>query len=257
MNVDTHFHIFEKNQISASNSRYLVDYSATIENWYRVANSHGITGGVIIQPSFLGFNNSLLLNAIKKDPEHLRGVGVVDPKTTLIELAKLKGLGLRGIRLNFADDPNPLATIKINESLICNAKDLGMHLQIHHDDGLLNQLLTALPKGITLVIDHFGRPKADNEFQISSEGVEHHRDNLWIKLSAPYRSPNINHQSLFEFWLGKVGASRLLWGSDWPHTRFESKESYESQINRFYSLIDSPQLRHQILSENPRSLYWT
>ncbi|NBU52631.1 MAG: amidohydrolase, partial [Chitinophagia bacterium] len=34
-----------------------------------------------------------------------------------------------------------------------------MHVEIHHNDGLLNDLLLQIPVGIQIVIDHFGRPK--------------------------------------------------------------------------------------------------
>ena len=257
MNVDTHFHIFDKNLIEAANSRYLVDYSASIEDWLKEANNQSITGGVIVQPSFLGFDNSLLLHAIKRDPKHLRGVGVVQPKTSRKELLELKKQGIRGIRLNLSDEKNPLNTLQTNQEMISHLKSLEMHLQIHHDDGLLNELLMAIPQGVTLVIDHFGRPKTNNEFEKTNDGIRKHQENLWVKLSAQYRTPNINHQTVFECWLKTLGASKLLWGSDWPHTRYEGSENYESQMNGFLSLTNSPELRHQILSSNPRTLYWS
>ena len=257
MNVDSHFHIFDKNLIESTNSRYLVDYNSSIEDWFKAANDQGITGGVIVQPSFLGVDNSLLLHTIKQDPKHLRGIGVVHPKTSRKELLELSKQGVRGIRLNLSDEKNPLEVLQNNQELISHLKSLELHLQIHHDDGLLNGLLMAIPQGITLVIDHFGRPKTDNEFEKANEGIKKHRENLWVKLSAQYRTPNINHQTVFEYWLKTLGVSRLLWGSDWPHTRFESSETYESQMSKFLSLTKSPELKHQILSNNPRALYWS
>jgi len=257
MNVDTHFHIFDKNLIESTNSRYLVDYSASIEDWFKEANDQGITGGVIVQPSFLGVDNSLLLRIIKQDLKHLRGVGVVHPKTSRKELLELSKAGVCGIRLNLSDEINPLEVLQNNRELIGHLKSLNLHLQIHHDDGLLNELLMAIPQGVTLVIDHFGRPKTNNEFEKSNDGIRKHQENLWIKLSAQYRTPDINHQAIFEYWLKTLGASKLLWGSDWPHTRYESLENYESQMNGFLSLTNSSELRHQILSSNPKTLYWS
>jgi len=257
MNVDTHFHIFDKNLIEGTNSRYLVDYSASIEDWFKAANDQGITGGVIVQPSFLGVDNSLLLRTIKQDPKHLRGVGVAHPKASRKELLELSKQGVRGIRLNLSAEINPLKVVQNNQELISHLKSLNLHLQIHHDDGLLNELLMAIPQGVTLVIDHFGRPKTNNEFEKNNAGIRKHQENLWIKLSAQYRTPDINHQAIFEYWLKTLGASKLLWGSDWPHTRFEGSETYESQMNGFLSLTNSFELRHQILSSNPRALYWS
>ena len=257
MNVDTHFHIFDKNLIGEANSRYSVDYSASIGDWVALANDQGITGGVIVQPSFLGVDNSLLLSTIKQDPKHLRGIAVVNPKSTRKELLELSKQGVRGVRLNLSGDNDPFATLQRNQELISHLKNLGMHLQLHHDDGLLNSLLLAIPQGITLVIDHFGKPKSDSEFEKANDGINKHRDNLWVKLSAQYRTPSINHAVIFDYWMRIIGPTKLLWGSDWPHTRFEGSENYELQMARFMSLTDNPELRQQILSNNPRTLYWS
>ena len=256
MKVDTHFHIFDKNCLIKDHSRYSVDYSASIDDWHQVANDQQITGGVIVQPSFLGYDNSYMLEAIKQNPKYLRGVGVLDPKTSRKELLAFKEQGVCGIRLNLSGDQDPFGTIDKYQNLISLLKSVNMHVQIHHDDGLLNQLLLRIPKGIDIVIDHFGRPKTNDEFDKCNEGINRHQGNLWVKLSAQYRTPQINHQAIFEYWLTKIGVTRLLWGSDWPHTRFEAIETYEAQLKNFYALVNSPEISQQILSSNPEKLYW-
>jgi predicted TIM-barrel fold metal-dependent hydrolase len=257
MNVDTHFHIFEKDSSNKDHSRYSVDYSARIEDWLDQANKQDIAGGVIVQPSFLGFDNSLLIEAIKSNSRLLRGVAVVTPDTTRSDLIALSKQGVRGIRLNFYGDEDPFSTLQRYTELIKLLKGVGMHLQIHHDDGFLNGLLLAIPAGVDIVLDHFGRPKAVDEFENLSAGIDKHRDRLWVKLSAQYRTPNLNHQIVFQYWLNKIGSARLLWGSDWPHTRFEAAESYSTQMNRFQSLCAAPEIKDQILSANPKALYWS
>ena len=257
MNVDTHFHIFDKSLLNQAQARYRVDYSASIEEWVKLAKEQNISGGVIVQPSFLGFDNALLIQAIKQNPSHLRGVAVLEPKTSPDELIALRKQGVCGIRLNLAGDDDPLGTLAKYQDLIRRLKESNMHLQIHHDDGLLNKILLALPHGGDVVIDHFGRPRTNDEFEKVNDGIQKHQGKLWVKLSAQYRTPNINHQAIFDYWLNQIGASRLLWGSDWPHTRFEAAETYESQVKRFMSLINSPELRQQIFSSNPQALYWT
>ena len=255
MNVDTHFHIFDKSHLSGAQARYSVDYAASLDDWAKEANAQQITGGVIVQPSFLGFDNTLLLEAIKQNPRCLRGVGVADPKASRKDLLELSKQGVCGIRLNLAGDKDPLGTLKNYQGLISLLKGLNMHLQVHHDDGLLNEILLAIPNGVDVVIDHFGRPQANDEFEKLNDGIKKHRGKLWVKLSAQYRTPNINHQAIFEYWLKQIGPPRLLWGSDWPHTRFEATETYESQMKNFLSLTSSLELRQKILSNNPRLLY--
>ncbi|MBU3616384.1 amidohydrolase [Polynucleobacter sp. JS-Polo-80-F4] len=256
MNVDAHFHVFNNRLIDEAQARYSVNYSASIDDWLKVANKQQISRGIVVQPSFLGFDNSLLLETIKQNPERLRGVAVVDPNTPRNELLELKQQGVRGIRLNLYGDQDPFGTIQKYGGVIHFLKGLNMHLQIHHDDGLLNDVLLALPGGIKIVIDHFGRPLVNDEFEKQSDGINKHQSNLWIKLSAQYRTAKLNHQALFEYWLKKIGVSKLLWGSDWPHTRFETTQTYEAQMKEFVCLSNSAELRKKILSSNPVSLYW-
>ena len=255
MNVDTHFHIFDKNHVRCEHSRYAIDYDASIEDWLKVANAQKMTRGVIVQPSFLGFDNSLLLKTIAQYPERLRGVGSVDPKTSKKELMELSSRGMRGVRLNLFGDQDPLSTLEKYQNLISLLNSVNMHLQIHHNDGLLNEILLNIPAGIKVVVDHFGRPETNNEFGKACAGIDRHFGNLWIKLSAQYRTPNINHQNIYQYWLTKIGISRLLWGSDWPHTRFEGSETYANQMKEFLALTQDAGAIHQILCDNPRSLY--
>lgn len=257
MNIDSHFHIFEKASQNKEYSRYSIDYAADLSDWLKEANDQGVTGGVIIQPSFLGYDNSLLLQTLKKNPQFFRGVASVTPDCNSSELHALRSQGISGIRLNLYGDSNPFGTLLANEGLINKLPSANLHLQIHHDDGLLNQLLLAIPNGVSIVVDHFGRPRSNNEFIKNSEGINKHIGNLWVKLSSQYRTPQIDHHSIFEYWRSKIGVGRLLWGSDWPHTQFEESQTYGLQIKNLNTLTSDPTLTHQILSDNPKSLYWT
>lgn len=256
MNIDSHFHIFEKASQNIEYSRYSIDHGADLSDWLKNASDQGVTGGVIIQPSFLGYDNSLLLKTLEKNPQTFRGVASVPPDSSSSELAALRNQGIRGVRLNLYGDNNPLETLLANEGLINKLTSANLHLQIHHDDGLLNQLLLAIPKGVSVVVDHFGRPSSNEEFIKNSDGINKHIGNLWVKLSAQYRTPHIDHRSIFEYWCLKIGVERLLWGSDWPHTQFEESQTYGLQIKNLNMLTSDPTRRHQILSDNPKSLYW-
>ena len=256
MSVDTHFHIFYKNAINRALARYTVSSSAPLNEWFTLSRAQGITHGVIVQPSFLGTDNTYLLDAIRQFPSQLKGVGVVDPLISKDALRILKTKGMSGIRLNLSEEPNPLTVLEMNQGLMTHLIDLDMHLQIHHDDGLLNTLLSNLPQGLKIVVDHFGRPKSNSEFLNDHAGIDRHNKNLWVKLSAPYRTPHLDHGALFQYWLNKIGPERLLWGSDWPHTRFESQQNYANQMQQFQLLCQDPALKDQILTKNPMALYW-
>src|SRR5690606_42018349 len=64
----------------------------------------------------------------------------------------------------------------------------------------------------------------------------------YVKISAPYRCPDIDvHQAWREFrrhW----GLERLLWGSDWPWTQHETLMDYASWCAPFDDEEDLPTL---------------
>ena len=138
MKIDAHFHVFLANTIDQAQSRYVLEYDATIEEWEKLANQAGLTGGVIIQPSFLGTDNSFLLSAINQNPTKLRGVAVLPPNMPRSGLKELKEQGISGVRLNLFGCQDPAVIIRANWKLIDLINESGMHIEIHHDDGFLN-----------------------------------------------------------------------------------------------------------------------
>ncbi|NBU67979.1 MAG: amidohydrolase, partial [Betaproteobacteria bacterium] len=97
--VDTHFHIFESRQ-SIKGARYNPAYAATLDQWWSQAEAVGVTHGVLVQPSFLGTDNRLLLEGLAAYPGRLMGIAVVEPTISLQEMKELHALGVRGVRLN-------------------------------------------------------------------------------------------------------------------------------------------------------------
>ena len=256
MKVDAHFHIFLANSINQAQSRYVLECDATIDQWEKLANQAGLEGGVIVQPSFLGVDNSFLLAAIQLSPNKLKGIAVLPPNTPRSELEELKEQGVLGARLNLFGDESPATNIRAHWKLIDLINESEMHLEIHHDDGLLNTLLLDIPKGTEIVVDHFGRPKTDSEFLNEATGIERHAASLWVKLSAQYRTPHLHHSKVLDYWLNTIGPKKLLWGSDWPHTGFEAKQTYENQLSDLNTLVSDASLMEQILVSNPKHLYW-
>ena len=78
-----------------------------------------------------------------------------------------------------------------------------------------------------------------------------------MKLSAPYRiganGEAIAHD-LYTHLRDALGLDRLVWGSDWPHTRFESEESFARNRAFLDRLVPDPGERAQIL-DNGRVLF--
>ena len=80
--IDTHAHVFRRDLPVAERRRYTVDYDAMPHDYLAMLRSNGMARGVLIQPSFLGFDNSYLLAVIARNKERLRGI-VALPRDTL------------------------------------------------------------------------------------------------------------------------------------------------------------------------------
>src|SRR4051794_20828392 len=100
MIVDTHAHIFSAAGPFVPGARYRPDYEASIGQWFALWRETGVTHGVLVQPSFLGTNNSQLLAALESRRDILRGVVVIDPSVRKSQLELWQQLGVRGARLN-------------------------------------------------------------------------------------------------------------------------------------------------------------
>lgn len=255
MKIDSHFHVFLANALDQSKSRYTVGYDALIEQWQALAAKEGVDGGVLVQPSFLGFDNAFLLGTLQQSPLTLRGVAVLEANTSRTQILELQDQGIVGVRLNLYGEQSASKVIRDHWRLIELLNECNMHLELHHDDGLLNHLLLEVPTDTVIVVDHFGRPKTDAEFIHEDIGIQKHANKLWVKLSAQYRNPQLDHAKVLNYWRHNIGDKKLLWGSDWPHTRFESSQTYSQQLTDLKNLVDDEAMLHLILTANPKNLY--
>ncbi|CAG2154782.1 2-pyrone-4,6-dicarboxylate hydrolase [Cupriavidus yeoncheonensis] len=229
--VDCHFHLFDAGAGMPS-ARYRPAYAARIEDWQLLLAPMGEPcGGVVVQTSFLGTDNSALLAALQALPGRLRGVAVVDPSVSDEALADMSAAGVRGIRLNLFDDPDwaRIGTAPWR-ALFARVAALGWHVELHTGNGQGGALLAGLDAALghcpaPVVLDHFGRPGEDGlrdaVFDVAARMLA--RRQVWVKLSAPYRLlPGADWRALARAWGRTVGHDRLLLGSDWPWTNHES-----------------------------------
>jgi predicted TIM-barrel fold metal-dependent hydrolase len=263
--VDTHAHIFRRGLPLASVRRYAPDHDATLADYLRMLDAHGIARGVLVQPSFLGTDNSHLLEGLAAAPRRLRGIAVVSPDAGADELARLDACGVVGLRLNLVGGaPLPDLAAPPWRTLLRAAADLGWQVEVHREARDLPLLLAPLlDAGVNVVVDHFGRPDpaagiADPGFRALLETGSSRR--VWVKLSAAYRNgaggagERIAHAAM-PLLRAAFGLDRLLWGSDWPHTRFEQEASTAAGLALIESLLPDPAERCIVLEDAPNALY--
>ena len=107
MAVDTHAHMFKRGLKLADVRRYAPDYDATLTDYLATLDASGLTHGVLVQPSFLGTDNSFMIDGLQAARDRLRGIVMIDPAATKEELVALDRAGVVGLRLNLVGLPIP------------------------------------------------------------------------------------------------------------------------------------------------------
>lgn len=260
--IDTHAHVFRQDLPMVANRRYSPDYDALVEAYLAHLDRHGLAHGVLIQPSFLGTDNSFMLDALRRYPQRLRGVAVVDASITDAQLDRLGDAGVVGIRLNLIgknlqDYAGPEWT-----SLFKRLAERKWQVEIQRGiDDLALIVPAILACGVDVVIDHFGLPAEGIDISKPNHQTFLHllaEPKVWLKLSAAYRSGSdfTKAQTLLEQVREAAGdLSHFLWGSDWPHTQFEDQTGYADQFAFIEALLPDVDERAQVLLDNPSKLF--
>ena len=260
--VDTHAHVFRADLPLVPGRRYSPDYDASVDSFLDHLNLHGVSHGVLVQPSFLGTDNSFMVAALRQYPSRLRGIAVVEPEIPDRELDQLAEAGVVGIRLNLVGKTLSDFTTQTWRQLFerIAARDWQVEIQRSAED-IVEIATPVLESGATVVIDHFGLPEGGSEPSALLPSslldlLAHER--IWMKLSAAYRSGmNLTRaeHSLRQIRSAGLENDRWLWGSDWPHTCHESEQSYADQWHFLQQLIPDHTERSKVLIDNPSRLF--
>ncbi|AIR89097.1 amidohydrolase family protein [Pseudomonas cremoricolorata] len=263
--IDGHAHVFERDLQLAEGRRYAPTYDATLTDYLAQLDSCGLSHGVLVQPSFLGTDNRYLLAALTAAPERLRGVVVVDREVATSTLEHMAAAGVKGVRLNLMGQAMDDFASREWQAFFSRLAELGLHVELHRQvEDLPGVLQSLLRTGCQVVIDHFGR--ADARLGLEQPGfarmLELGREgDVWVKVSALYRlggSAAEQHQfaqQALPALCETLGAERLLWGSDWPHTQHEQQTSFGEQWQTIRGLISDTRLQTQLLRDSAATLF--
>jgi predicted TIM-barrel fold metal-dependent hydrolase len=258
--VDAHAHVFRRGLPLAANIRYAPDYDATPEDYLKTLDAHGISNAVLVQPSFLGTDNSYMLDALKRYPSRFRGISVVKPDISYDALRELASAGVVGIRLNLIGAPNPQFDAEPWPMFLKRLSDLGWQVEIQAEARRWPELLPLLLKsGVTIVADHFGKP--DPKLGVSDPGFQHllktgATGRVWVKISGSYRNGAGLPAAAIPLLRDSFGLDHLVWGSDWPHTQFEKTTTYTAVYQELDVWLPDANDRRVVLVDAPRKLFW-
>jgi 2-pyrone-4,6-dicarboxylate lactonase len=265
---DAHCHVFGP----ASKFPYAADRSYTppdapVENLRRLHQKLGVSRAVIVHASCHGTEMDVTLDAIASSEGRYRGVACVEDRVTDRELERLHAGGIRGIRFNFVKHLGGVPDLGVFYRLLARIKPLGWHVVLHFDaDDIVSQRELLGRIDVPFIIDHMGRVKA-------ADGLEQapfqsllalYRDNplAWIKVCGAERVSSGKRPFLdavpFAQTLIEQDASRILWGTDWPHPNITKDMPNDGElVNLFANICPDPAIQRRILVDNPTRMYWS
>ncbi len=267
---DCHCHVFgPAARFPYAEPRSYTPDDAPLEAYLALLDRLGFARGVLVQPSAYGRDNRAMLDALARQPERLRGVGVGGGELTPATLRQWHAAGIRGLRVNeFRRDGKPYYQNGVRfadvEPLFPALADLGWHLQLWIDARDLPDLLPALARvPLPVVVDHMGRMEYRHGtqhpgFQALLRGVGDGR--LWAKLSGTYRlgasAPDYAEAKPFHDALVAANARNLVWGTDWPHPRPEGPTPDAARLLQvFLDWTPRDDDRRALWADSPARLY--
>lgn len=239
---DSHMHVVDPIRYPLAAGAVYQPSSHSLDDALAFQASLGIQKMVLVQPSIYGQDNTCLLDALERAGSHrARGVVVCDPKVTTHEqLSQWHRAGVRGIRLNYASDPITMSFETMRHALLENAnmiRPFDWVLQIYLPMEAMSILEAIVPElDVRLCIDHMGKPtlgKSCEDDVLDPYQVPGFKslmrildkENTFIKLSAPYRIAQTSQQHMTDLvateLIKRKGMSKVVFATDWPHTRFE------------------------------------
>jgi predicted TIM-barrel fold metal-dependent hydrolase len=260
---DCHLHVFGARQHYplAAELAY-TPAEETLDGYLQVRRRLGLERAVIVQPSAYGTDNTCTLDAIAALRPDARGIAVVDPSVSEVELERLHAAGIRGLRFSLvvknALRPDALDVIAHR------IRPLGWHVQLrstHRDLPDLESQLLRLP--VDVCIDHMGsippeeslsHPAWMTLFRLLDRG------HCWVKLSAPYQLSRMSGPRYADYVpqvsaMVKAAPERLVLGTNWPHPLVEVKPDDADLLDSLREWVQEEAVRRAILVENPAKLY--
>jgi predicted TIM-barrel fold metal-dependent hydrolase len=262
---DCHAHIFgPQTRFPYVHKAAYIPPDATPEQYARMLRTIGCDRAVLVQPSVYGTDNSCMIAALSSGAFKFRGVAVIEENISDAELEDMDDAGVRGVRINLAS-ATPGLTLAQAPRLASRLQELGWHLQFFMDLRKLPDAEEKLGKlKIDIVIDHFGRVRADDgmtapAFQTLLRLLR--RENVWAKLIGPYflsdQTPRFPDVTPFAQAVVQRAPERVVWGTDWPHPAAHGNLMPNDGVlaDLVSEWVPDEEQRRKVLVDNPARLY--
>ena len=265
---DTHAHVLgPAASYDYSPARVYTPPDCLMKDYRHMLDTLGVTRAVLVQPSVYGTDNSAMLDAMKTDPQRLRGVAVVDPAISAAELKSMHAAGIRGVRVNIVDVKDRKAGALPMDMLHALAKRIaamGWHMEfLMHADEFpdLDRAFADFP--VPIVLGHLGYMKT--ALGLNAPGFQAllrlmQAGKAWVKLTGPYRISGgpLPHADTVPFAhaLLQANVERVIWGTDWPHVMHKGLIPNDADMtDLLLQWVPDAAQRERVLVTNPARLY--
>jgi len=217
-----------------------------------------------VQSNAHGYDNAASADAIAAKGGAYLGIALVPISIGDKSLRQLDRAGFRGARFHYMRHLAPAAPIdQVIAFAADRLADIGWHLQLHFESGLIHELAPAIARSpVPVVIDHMARIDAglgldQPDFHALRELLEH--DHVWVKVSGAERAsrqgPPYADAAGFARALVADAPDRVVWGTDWPHPNLDHVPDDGVLADLIEQTAPSEVARQALLVDNPQRLY--
>ena len=270
---DAHAHIFgPADKFPFTPGRGYTPPDAPVERYLALLDTLGCAHGLVVQGNAHGYDNRVVLDAIARFPQRLRGVAITDTRVKPETLRDWHKLGMRGLRFHLFSQVGRSGYVRgvgldVFDVFRPTMRDLRWVMQVLCDWRLMAALATTfheISQEMPVIIDHMlhipsEQGVEDENFQallrLVGEGDVH------VKVSAPYRMssryPDYPDARPFHDALVRANPERLMWGSDWPHPSIAAQIMPDDGhlLDLFFEWTPDRDVRRRILVATPARLF--
>ncbi len=270
---DSHAHVFgPSDKFPYTAGRGYTPPDAPVEKFLALLDRNGCRHGLVVQGNPHGYDNRVVLDAISRFPQRLRGVAITDTRIKPETLRDWHRLGMRGLRFHLMEKkPGYVRGVGLDvfEVFRKTMAELGWVMQIFCDWQLMADsapTLREIAHEMPVVVDHYGMVEAargvnEPNFQalvkLVGDGHAH------VKVSAPYRVstqyPDYADVRALHEALVIANPERLIWGTDWPHASIPADVMPDDGhlLDLLFDWTLDAAARRKILVETPARLFGT
>lgn len=277
---DSHLHVLDPVDYPLNPEATYTPGVYTIWDTALFEHSLGVDRIVLVQPSIYGTDNSLLLNTLRAvGPDRARGVVVFEPsEADQNELQEWHNLGVCGVRVNLISNGDASSVEEISALLRSYAEAIRPFdwvLQLYVEMSFIPKIEHLISDmGVRIVFDHLGVPALPKCHKYGSKSLDPYSvagfpslarllsgGNAWVKVSGAYRETNLVNSTIWNdldpviLELLRVGPERVVYASDWPHTRYEGMDIRPWTSHLLDLTEGDEQLRQKLFRDNASQLW--